>query len=59
VLVADHMNNRLVIIDPYGRVRWVFPKPGDLAPGQTFWVPDDAFFSPDGRYIVATQEARR
>jgi DNA-binding beta-propeller fold protein YncE len=56
VLVADHLNNRLVIIDPQGRVRWVFPRPGDLAPGQTFRVPDDAFFSPDGRYIVATQE---
>jgi hypothetical protein len=56
VLVADHLNNRLVIIDPRGRIRWVFPKRGDLAPGQTFLVPDDAFFSPDGRYIVATQE---
>lgn len=56
VLVADHLNNRLVIIDPQGRVRWAFPRPGDLAPGGTFRVPDDAFFSPDGRYIVATQE---
>lgn len=56
VLVADHLNNRLIIIDPRGRVRWVFPRRGDLAPGQTFLVPDDAFFSPDGRYIVATQE---
>ncbi len=56
VLVADHLNNRLVIIDPQGRVRWVFPRPGDLAPRQTFRVPDDAFFSPDGRYIIATQE---
>ena len=56
VLIADHLNNRLVIIDPQGRVRWLFPRPGDLAPGQTFLVPDDAFFSPDGRFIVATQE---
>jgi len=56
VLVADHLNNRLVIIDPRGRIRWMFPRPGDLAPSQTFLVPDDAFFSPDGRYIVATQE---
>ncbi|MGN6794423.1 MAG: hypothetical protein ACTHJW_18715 [Streptosporangiaceae bacterium] len=56
VLVADHLNNRLVIIDPQGRIRWVFPKPGDLKAGQTFHVPDDAFFSPDGRYIIATQE---
>jgi hypothetical protein len=33
----------------------VFPRPGDLAAGQTFNVPDDAFFSPDGREIIATQ----
>ena len=56
ILIADHRNNRLVIIDPQGRIRWTFPRPGDLTGGQTFYVPDDAFFSPDGRYIVATQE---
>jgi hypothetical protein len=56
VLIADHRNNRLVIVDPQGRIRWEFPRPGDLAPGQTFLVPDDAFFSPDGKYIIATQE---
>ena len=56
VLIADHMNNRLLIVDPQGRIRWEFPRPGDLAPGQTFLEPDDAFFSPDGRYIIATQE---
>lgn len=56
LLIADKLNNRLVVVDPRGRVRWVFPRPGDLAPGQSFRVPDDAFFSPDGRYIVATQE---
>jgi len=56
VLVADKLNNRLLIVDPQGRIRWTWPQPGDLAPGQTFVVPDDAFFSPDGRYIIATQE---
>ncbi len=56
VLIADHLNNRLVIIDPRGRLRWVFPRPHDLRRGQAFLVPDDAFFSPDGRYIIATQE---
>ena len=56
ILIADHHNNRLVILDPQGRIRWQFPRPGDLAPGQTFIQPDDAFFSPDGRYIVVTQE---
>jgi DNA-binding beta-propeller fold protein YncE/N-acetylneuraminic acid mutarotase len=56
VLIADHKNNRLLIIDPQGHIRWEFPRPGDLAPGQTFLEPDDAFFSPDGRYIIVTQE---
>jgi DNA-binding beta-propeller fold protein YncE len=56
VLIADHGNNRLLIVDPQGRVRWRFPRRGDLAPGQTFLVPDDAFFSPSGSYVIATQE---
>jgi outer membrane protein assembly factor BamB len=56
VLIADRDNNRLVVIDPRGRVRWEFPRAGDLAPGQTFKVPDDAFFTPDGRQIIVTEE---
>jgi len=56
VLIADRDNNRLLEISPQGIVLWRFPEGGDLAPGQTFLLPDDAFFSPDGREIVATQE---
>ena len=56
VLIADNLNNRLLIVDPQGRIRWQFPRPGDLARGQTFLVPDDAFFSPDGQHIIATEE---
>jgi hypothetical protein len=37
-------------------VLWQFPGPGDLASGQTFKLLDDAFFSPDGTQIIATQE---
>jgi outer membrane protein assembly factor BamB len=56
VLVADAYNNRLLELSPAGQVLWQFPRPGDLAPGQTFEKPDDAFFSPDGTQIIATQE---
>jgi N-acetylneuraminic acid mutarotase len=56
ILIADDWNNRLLIVDPQGRVRWQFPRPGDLAPGQHFMLPDDAFFSPNGRDIIATEE---
>ena len=56
VLIADKLNDRLLVVDPEGRVRWQFPRPGDLRPGQSFRVPDDAFFSPDGKRIIATEE---
>jgi outer membrane protein assembly factor BamB len=56
LLVADEDNNRLVEISPAGQVLWQFPRPGDLDSGQTFEKPDDAFFSPDGTQIIATQE---
>jgi hypothetical protein len=38
ILIADEKNNRLLIIDPHGRSLWQFPRPGDLAPGQTFTI---------------------
>lgn len=56
VLIADENNRRLLLVDPYGRIRWMFPVPGALGRGQAFGPPDDAFVSPDGRSIVATQE---
>jgi hypothetical protein len=56
LVIADRGNNRLLEIDTSGRTLWEFPRPGDLAPGETFNVPDDAFFSPDGKQIIATQE---
>ena len=56
VLIADEDNRRLLLVDPYGRIRWRFPGRGALRRGQVFGPPDDAFVSPDGRSIVATQE---
>jgi outer membrane protein assembly factor BamB len=56
VLIADKANNRLLEVTPDGEVVWSFPRPGELQSGQSFMVPDDAFFSPDGRYVLATEE---
>jgi outer membrane protein assembly factor BamB len=56
VLIADEGNDRLLIVDPHGRVAWTFPQPGDLPAGVEFKAPDDAFFTPDGRQIIATEE---
>lgn len=56
VLIADRNNNRLIVVDPQGNIVWRFPRPGDLARGQTFRTPDDAFFTPNGKDIIVTQE---
>jgi hypothetical protein len=53
VLIADRSNSRLLVVDPQGRIVWQFPRAGD---SQTLPLPDDAFFSPDGRQIVVTEE---
>ena len=55
LLNSDEQNNRLLIIDRDGRTMWEFPRSGDLAAGQTFKTPDDAYFTPDGQQIIATQ----
>jgi outer membrane protein assembly factor BamB len=56
ILIADRNNNRILVVDPQGHVDWSWLRPGDLAPRQSFRVPDDAFFTPDGKGIVITQE---
>jgi outer membrane protein assembly factor BamB len=56
ILIADRDNNRLIEVSPTGQILWQFPRPGDLARGQTFKIPDDAFFTPTGRQVIATEE---
>jgi outer membrane protein assembly factor BamB len=58
ILIADRNNSRLLLVDPKGRILWQFPAPGDLRGGQVFSSPDDAFFGPHGRHILATQESQ-
>src|SRR5215472_5618884 len=56
VLIADEGNNRLLLVDPFGRIRWQFPSPNTARQARAFGSPDDAFISPDGATIVATEE---
>ena len=46
----------MLIIDPKGRSMWQFPRAGDLAAGQTFKAPEAAWFTPDGKQVVAASE---
>jgi DNA-binding beta-propeller fold protein YncE len=56
VLIADRDNNRLLEVSPTGKVLWRFPAKQSLSSGETFLVPDDAFYSPDGRSVIVTEE---
>jgi hypothetical protein len=56
VLIADAGNNRIIEVTPDKRIVWEFPRPGDLAPGVSFYYPDDAFYTPGGRTIITNEE---
>ena len=56
VLIGDEGNNRLLLVEPNGTIAWQFPPPQGLKGGQSFLSPDDAFFTPNGRDIIATEE---
>ena len=58
LLIADRGNGRLLIVNHGGRTLWRFPVAGSLPRGQAFSA-DDAFIAPDGRTIVANDEAHQ
>jgi Kelch motif protein len=56
VLIADRNANKLLIVSPSKRIVWQFPRPGDVRAGESFFDPDDAFFTPGFRRIVTNEE---
>lgn len=55
LLIADRGNGRILIVNSQRRVLWRFPIAGSLPSGQGFSA-DDAFLSPDGHTILASEE---
>ncbi len=56
LLIADAGNNRLIEVTVDKQIVWSFPVSGSLPITRTFYYPDDAFFSPDARYISINEE---
>lgn len=56
LLIADRGNNRLLLVDPAGTIRWSFPNATAPAPPSGFFFPDDAFFTNHGTAILSNQE---
>ena len=58
LLIADRGNGRLLVVTEAKRIAWTFPRAGSLPHGQRFSA-DDAFLAPDGKTIVANDEAHQ
>jgi outer membrane protein assembly factor BamB len=58
LLIADRGNGRIIEITANGVVDWVFPRPGQKLP-VPFGAPDDAFYTADGKTIIANAEGHQ
>ena len=55
LLISDRGNSRVTELDSRGNVVWQFPPPGDKV-AIPFDENDDAFYSPDHRYVTTNEE---
>jgi DNA-binding beta-propeller fold protein YncE len=55
LLISDRGNDRILLVNSSGVVSWAFPSRGHPA-ALPFGAPDDAFFTPSGRSVVANAE---
>jgi hypothetical protein len=55
LLVSDRGNSRVIELDPRGNIVWQFP-PAGYHGAVPFDQNDDAFYSPDRRYVTTNEE---
>lgn len=53
LMIADRGNNRILVVDPGGRVIFSYPRPGDRV---RLFYDDDTFVEPGGEYVIANEE---
>jgi hypothetical protein len=56
ILIADRGNNRILVVDPQGKIVFRFPTPADLAAGRKLFFNDDTFVEPGGAGLIANEE---
>jgi hypothetical protein len=56
LLIADRGNNRVLIVNPQGKVVFLYPTPADLAAGRRLVYNDDTFVEPGGKALIANEE---
>ena len=56
LLIADRGNDRILVVNPQGKIVWRFPTPADVAAGRVLHFNDDTFVQPGGRSLIANEE---
>src|SRR5580765_2983681 len=56
LLIADRGNDRIILVDPHGRMLWHFPTARDRAKGIHLVYDDDTFVQPGGKALVTNEE---
>jgi hypothetical protein len=56
ILIADRGNNRILVVDPQGKIVFRYPTPADLAAGRRLFFNDDTFVEPGGAALIANEE---
>jgi hypothetical protein len=56
ILIADRGNNRILVVDPRGRIVFLYPSQADLQAGRQLFYNDDTFVEPGGQALIANEE---
>jgi hypothetical protein len=56
ILIADRGNNRILVVDPQGRIVFLYPSQADLQAGRQLFYNDDTFVEPGGQALIANEE---
>ncbi len=56
LLIADRGNNRILVVNPAGKIVFRYPDAADLAANRRLHFNDDTFVEPGGRSLIANEE---
>jgi hypothetical protein len=56
ILIADRGNNRILVVNPKGKIVFLYPTPADIAAGRRLVFNDDTFVEPGGKALIANEE---
>jgi DNA-binding beta-propeller fold protein YncE len=56
ILIADRGNNRILVVDPQGKIVFLYPTQADLQAGRRLFYNDDTFVEPGGQALIANEE---